>query len=164
MPQRPRARTEPEERSLSDLFSELTENLRKLVQRELELAKIEIKDQISQGAKGAGMFAGAGTAGFVALLLLAFAAAWGLAEVIPTGFAFLIVGVVVLLVAGALFVQGRNKLKQFQPVPRQTVETVKQDVQTAKAAFSEGASEDDSTDLSHRWSSAGANQNATRRS
>lgn len=160
--QRPSA-PEPQERPLGELFSELTENIRGLVQREIELAKLETKDQISKGTKAAGMFAGTGVTAFVALLLLSFAAAWGLAELIAPGWAFLIVGVIYLAVAGILFSQGKSKLKQFKPVPQQTMQTIKQDVQVAKTSLSEGASED--SDALHRqWSAAGTNDQASRRS
>lgn len=164
----PAAQAASNERSLGDLFSDLTDNLRALVQRELELVKIEMKDQIDRGVKGVGMFAGAGVTGFVALLLVAMAAAWGLAEVVAPGLAFLIVGVVFGAIAAVLGLQGKKKFEQLNPVPRQTIETVKQDVQVAKESLSEGASPDQpsnqSGDLTSQWSSAGADQYGTRRS
>lgn len=60
------------------------------------------------------------------------AAAWGLAEVISTGLAFLVVGLVFLAIAGGLAAQGKAKFASFSPVPTQTVQTVKEDVETAK--------------------------------
>ncbi|MDQ4133157.1 MAG: phage holin family protein, partial [Actinomycetota bacterium] len=156
------------ERSIGDLFSDLTDNLRALVQRELELVKIEMKDQVNRGVKGVSMFAGAGVTGFVALLLVAMAAAWGLAEVVAPGWAFLIVGVVFGAVAAVLGLQGKKKFEQLNPVPRQTIETVKQDVQVAKESLSEGATGDQpsnqSGDVPQQWGPAGTGQYATRRS
>jgi Putative Actinobacterial Holin-X, holin superfamily III len=72
--------------------------------------------------------------------LLSFALAWALAEAIPTGLAFLAAGVLYLAVAGLLFVQGRKKLAEFRPVPEQTVQTLKEDVQVAKDSLSRGTS------------------------
>ncbi len=127
-----------DERPLGELFSEVTSQLQQLVRKEMELARVETKEQLSRAGKGAAAFGAAGAVGFVALILLAFAAAWGLAEVVAPGLAFLIVGVVFLAVAGGLAMQGKAKLARFSPVPTQTVETVKADVETAKDSLQRG--------------------------
>lgn len=130
-----------DERSLGDLFSELTEQLQALLKKEVELARMELQEQVSRAAKGAAMFAVAGVMGLLAAVLLSFAAAWGAAEVIPTGLAFLAVGLIYLAVAGLLFAQGRKKLAGFKPVPAQAMQTLQQDVQTAKSSLSRGMSD-----------------------
>ncbi len=109
------------------------------MRKEIELAKVETKEQIDRGVKGVAAFAVAGVVGLLAAILLSFAAAWGLAEVMPTGLAFLIVAVVFGAVAGVLALQGKKKLATFSPVPERTVETVKEDVQAAKDALQRGA-------------------------
>ena len=131
---REQARPAPErdERSLGELFGELNREFSHLVRQEVQLAKTELREEAAKAGKAAGMLGGAGVAAQFALLLLSFAAAWGLAEVIPVGFAFLIVGAVYAIVALVLFVRGRSQLKQVSPVPDQTIETLK-DVQWAKA-------------------------------
>jgi hypothetical protein len=78
------------------------------------------------------MLTGAAVAGLIALMLLSFAAAWGLAEVMPEGVAFLLVGVVWAAVAGALALRGRTELERVDPVPPQTRQTIQEDVQWAK--------------------------------
>lgn len=118
---------------LSDLVGRATRDIGDLFHNELELAKVEIKDEVRQATKAGAMFGGAAVAGLFALLLLLFAAAWGLAEIIPVGFAFLAVGAVVAIVAGALAMAGRNRAKTIDPVPQQTVDTLKEDVQWARA-------------------------------
>lgn len=118
--------------SLSDLFSRLTGDVSELLRKEIELAKLEIKEEGSKAGKTAAMLGGTGLAALFALLLLSFAAAWGLAEVVAPGWAFLIVGGVYLLLAGALFIRGREQLRQLRPVPEKTVATLKEDVQWAK--------------------------------
>jgi hypothetical protein len=127
------------ERPLGELLSEVTSQLQALLRKEIELAKVETKEQINRGVQGAAAFGAAGVVGLLAAILLAFAAAWGLAEVVPTGFAFLIVGVVFLAVAGVLALQGKKKLASFNPVPERTVQTVKEDVEVAKGALQRGA-------------------------
>jgi CHASE3 domain sensor protein len=127
----------------------VTAQLQSLVRKEMELARAETKEQLSQAAKGAAAFGVAGVVGFIAAIVLVFAAAWGLAEVLPEGFAFLIVGGLLLAVAGVLFTQGRKKMAQVSPVPQQTVETVKEDVQTAKDSLQRGVQE--TPDYTERW-------------
>jgi hypothetical protein len=125
-----------EAESLGELFSRLTADLSKLVRDEVELAKVEI-NQTVQEVRTAGLSIGAaGLFGLMAFLLLSFAAAWGLAEVVPEGVAFLIVGGAYGLVALALLALGRQRLKAVKPVPEQTVETLKEDVAWAKQQMS----------------------------
>jgi uncharacterized membrane protein YqjE len=122
--------------SLGELFSRLTEDLSRLVRDEVELAKVEINDTL-KNARTAGLSIGvAGVLGLMAFVLLSFAAAWGLSEVVPEGVAFLIVGAAYGLVALALMGLGRQRLKTAKPVPEQTVETLKEDVAWAKQRMS----------------------------
>jgi apolipoprotein N-acyltransferase len=97
-------------------------------------------------------FAVAGVLGLLAAVALVLAAGWGLAEVVPEGVAFLIVGVALLAVAGGLFMAGKNKVAEVNPVPEQTIETVKEDVETAKDSLQRGVQEPvDDSDYSERW-------------
>ena len=64
--------------------------------------------------------------------MLSFAAAWGLAETMDAGWAFLIVGVVYAIAAVALVQQGRARFKDATPVAEQTVESLKEDVEWAR--------------------------------
>jgi len=122
--------------SLGELIGRMSSDLSTLVHKEIELAKVEIKEEVGKAGKGAGMIGGTAVAGLLALLLISFAAAWGLAEVMPNGLAFLIVGIIYAIVAGVLFVAGRNELKNVRPVPEQTAETLKEDVRWAKQQLS----------------------------
>src|SRR5947209_19717065 len=94
--------TRTEDRSLSDLLSEVTGELATLFRKEVELARVETSEQVSRAAKAGAMLGAAAVIGFLTLILLAFAAAWGLAAVMPNGLAFLIVGVVFGIVAAIL--------------------------------------------------------------
>jgi len=121
-----------EEKSLGELVSQLSSDFSNLVSTQLELAKVEIKEEVGRAGKGAGMLGGGAVAAHLAVLLLSFAAAWGLSEAMPTGFAFLIVGLVWAVVAGVLALNGRNRLRDVEPVP-QTKDTLKEDVEWVKA-------------------------------
>jgi len=115
-----------EEMSVGELVSNISRDMSTLMRQEMELAKVEIKAEVSKVGKGAGMLGGAGFAGYMVAVLLSFAAAWGLANVMDVGWAFLIVAVVWGVVAAVLFVIGRKTLKTVNPTPERTVETVKE--------------------------------------
>jgi F0F1-type ATP synthase assembly protein I len=131
--------TRTEERSLSELLSEVTGEIATLFRKEVELARAETSEQVSRAAKAGAMLGAAAVVGFLTLILLAFAAAWGLSEVVPEGVAFLIVGLVFGLVAAVLASAGKKKIAAVNPMPDQTVQTLKADVQVAKDSFARGA-------------------------
>jgi len=131
--------TRTEERSLSELLSDVTAEIASLFRKEVELARVETSEQVSRAAKAGGMLGAAAVIGFLDLILFSFAAAWALSEVVPEGVAFLIVAVVFAIVAGALAVAGKKRIASVNPVPNQTVQTLKADVQVAKDSFARGA-------------------------
>ena len=121
---------EPES-SLGELLARLTTDFSELVSTQVELAKVEIKEEVAQAGKGAGLLTGGGLAAYLGVTFLSFAAAWGLDEVMPAAVAFLLVAVAWLLVAGALYITGRKQLQALRMAP-QTQAAIKEDVQWAK--------------------------------
>ncbi len=119
------------DQSLGELLGRLSSDFGELVSTQVELAKVEIKEEVAKAGKGAGMMGGGAVAGLLALTLLSFAAAWGLAEVIPEGFAFLIVGAVWAIAAAVLFITGRNRLSAVEPIP-ETRDSIKEDIEWAR--------------------------------
>jgi uncharacterized membrane protein YqjE len=118
----------PADTRLLDLVGRMGSDLTHLLQTELALAKVEIKEEVVTTATATGLLGGTAVAGYFVLLMLSFAAAYGLAEVMATGLAFLIVGVLYGAVAGTLYVLGRKKLATVTLVPRKTVRTLKEDM------------------------------------
>ncbi len=135
------AQDEAEEQPLGELFSELSGNVQTLLRKEVELAKLEATEQAKRAGKAGALFAVTAVFGFIGLLLLFFAASWGLAAVIPDGLAFLVVGIVTLAVAGALGMSAKKKAAAISP-PKQTVQTIKQDVQVAQTSLKRGLQAD----------------------
>jgi uncharacterized membrane protein YqjE len=121
-----------EGRSVGDLLGRVTSDLSTLMRQEVELAKVEIKEEATKAGKASGMLAGAGAVGYLVLVFLALALMFALDAVMPTGWAALITAVVLGVVAAILFVIGRKRFQQVNPKPEQTVETLKEDVQWAK--------------------------------
>jgi hypothetical protein len=126
-------RRHADDRSLQELWSDVTTHATTLLRKEVELAKIETTEQLGLAGKAGAMFGVAGLAAFMALQLLSFAAAWGLAAVLPDGLAFLIVALVYLVVAVVVLGKARKQAAEISLVPQQTVETLKEDVQWARA-------------------------------
>jgi membrane protein implicated in regulation of membrane protease activity len=127
-----------EDRSLSELLSDVTTEVATLFRKEVELAKAETTEQVSRAAKAGGMLGAAAVIGFLDLILFSFALAWALAEVMPEGAAFAVVGVLFAIVAGVLAMAGKKRLATVNPVPNQTVQTLRDDVQVAKDSFARG--------------------------
>jgi uncharacterized membrane protein YqjE len=120
------------DRSLAELLGRLSHDFGELVSTQVELAKVEIKEEVTRAAKGTGLLGGGAIAGLLALLLLSMALAWGLAELMDAGFAFLVVGLIWAVVAAVLALRGRQQLRATTPVVPQTKETLKEDVEWAK--------------------------------
>ena len=121
------------ERPIGELLKQLSQETTTLVRQELELAKAEMAEKGRKAGKGAGMFGGAGAAGLLALGTLTAALVLALDTAMEAWLAALIVGAVYAAVAGLLALGGRREVQQATPpVPEQTLETVKEDVQWAK--------------------------------
>lgn len=112
--------------SVGDLFSRVTQDLSTLMRQEFDLAKAELRQEITKSGKAAGMFGGAGFAGYMVLLFGSIAAWWGLANVMDQGWAALIVTAVWAVIGAVLYAAGRDRMKQVNPKPERTVETVKE--------------------------------------
>jgi uncharacterized membrane protein YqjE len=127
------------EQSMGELFKQLSEELSSLVRQEMRLAQAEMTEKGKRAGIGAGMFGGAGLIGVMALGTLTACVVAALAEAMDVWLAALIVTVVYAAVAGVLALQGRDRIQQATPpVPEETVESVKEDVQWAKTQLPSG--------------------------
>jgi hypothetical protein len=121
------------ERPFGELLKQLSEETTRLVHQELELAKAELTQKGKQAGLGAGLFGAAGAIGLLAAAALTACFILALDAVMPAWLAALIVAVVYAAAAAVLALRGRERVKQaIPPVPEQTIETVKEDVQWAK--------------------------------
>ena len=121
------------EQPIGDLLKQLSQETTTLVRQELELAKAEMAEKGKQAGKGAGMFGGAGVVGFLALAALTAALILALDTGMKAWLAATCVGLVYAAIAAVLALTGRKEVQQATPpVPEQTVDSVKEDVQWAK--------------------------------
>jgi hypothetical protein len=122
--------------SVGELVGHVAQDLSMLMRQELELAKAEVKQEITKTGKAAGMFGAAGFTGYMVLLFASIAAWWGLANVMDQGWAALIVTGIWAIIGAVAFVVGRRQIKDVNPKPEQTIETVKELPDTLKGARS----------------------------
>ena len=122
--------------SVGEMIGHVAQDLSLLMRQELELAKAEVKQEVSKAGKAAGMLGGAGFAGYMVLLFASIAAWWGLANLMDQGWAALVVTGIWAVIGAVLFVVGRDRMQQVNPKPEQTVETVKELPDTLKGARS----------------------------
>jgi hypothetical protein len=121
------------DRPLGELLKQLSEETTRLVHQELELAKAELTQKGKQAGIGAGLFGAAGAIGLLAAAAMTTCFILLLDMAMPAWLAALVVAVVYAGVAAVLALRGRDRVKQaVPPVPEQTIETVKEDVQWAK--------------------------------
>lgn len=121
------------EQPMGELFKQLSDDLSTLVRQELQLAQAEMTQKGKKAGMGVGMVGGAGVMGLLALGALTACLVAALATGMDVWLAALIVTIVYGALAGALALNGKNRVTEATPpVPEQTVETVKEDVQWAK--------------------------------
>src|ERR687891_1747447 len=121
------------ERSLKDLLADLTENITTLFRKEIQLARAETSEKITQVGVAIGAIAGGAILALAALIVLLQALVIGIAAAgVPPGWASLIVGVIVAVIAYVLIHKGTSDLKASNLAPSRTVDSLKRDAQVAK--------------------------------
>jgi hypothetical protein len=121
------------EQSIGELLKQLSEQTATLVRQELDLAKAEMQQKGKRAGVGIGLIGGGGVLALAAVGALTATLILVLAEWMDAWVAALIVTVVYAAGAAVLALQGKEKVAEATPpVPEQTIETVKEDVQWAK--------------------------------
>jgi Putative Actinobacterial Holin-X, holin superfamily III len=122
-----------DDRSLKDLLADLTESITTLFRKEIQLARAETSEKINQVGLALGAIAGGGILALAALIVLLQALVIAITEAgVPAGWASLIVGVIVAIIAYALIHKGTNDLKASNLTPDRTMDSLKRDAQVVK--------------------------------
>jgi hypothetical protein len=124
------------EKSVGELFADLSDELRRLARAEVQLAVTEAKRKAKRAGMGAAALGAAAVLALGALGVLLASATMALAHVVPDWLAAVLIGVGVLLVAGLSAMIGRSALrKALPPTPEWAVGSVREDIETiAKGA------------------------------
>jgi len=123
-----------QERSIGELFGQLTQDMTLLVRQEVQLARTEMTEKLSKLTTN---LISVGAGGFVAYLGgLALMAALILAirdlANISLAWSALIVGGILAIIGYVMLQRGMKELKQVELAPRRSVENIKDDVQSIK--------------------------------
>jgi putative superfamily III holin-X len=119
--------------SIGELVKDLATETSTLVRQEIDLAKAEMTDRGKRAGKGVGMLAGGAVVAVLAFGALTAGLIAALDLAMPTWLAALIVTVIYGAIAAVLVQIGRKQVQEAAPpVPEETIESVKEDVQWAK--------------------------------
>jgi len=121
-----------DQRSLGDLFSELATETGTLIRQEVSLAQAEITHKATKAGKNVAYLVVGGAVGYVGVLAITAAIILLLALVIPAWLSALIVGLVIAGGAYFLISSALAELRKTDPVPRETVQTIKEDARWLK--------------------------------
>jgi hypothetical protein len=131
-----------EERSLGDLFSELSKETSTLMRQEVTLAQVELTQKATIVGKQVGSLVVGGAVGYAAVLILLAALVIAFTQLISSIFgwttmtsawvAAAIIGLVVGGVAFSLITSALATLKKTDLTPQQTIESLKEDAQWIK--------------------------------
>jgi hypothetical protein len=105
-------------RTTSEVVASAIAHVQAMVAKEIELAKLEVKEAATDKAIAAGTMIGAGVLGLFILAFVGVTGAKALELVLPAWLAWLIVTLVYTLVAGVLVAVGISRAKR--PVMEQT--------------------------------------------
>jgi uncharacterized membrane protein YqjE len=121
------------EQPIGELLKQLASETTTLVRQELELAKAEMREKAGKAGPGFGMIGAAGGVALLALGALTTFFVLALDGALPNWLAALIVAIVYGAIAAVLYMRGKERVDDAgSPAPRQTIETVKEDVEWAK--------------------------------
>lgn len=133
--------TQRQEPSTAELLSHLSEQSSRLVRDEIALLRLEMNEKAKRFGLGAGLFSAAGLLALYAFGGLVATAILVLALAVPAWLSALIVTVVLFAAAGIAAMVGKKQVDQgMPPAPRETVESVQEDVHTVQQSFKEGRS------------------------
>ncbi len=125
--------TQQEDSSLGDLLAQLVLEMNTLIQRELDLARVEMSQKGAQMARGAGLLAVGGALAYAGLLALLAAGITALVQYagLTVWEAALAVGAAALVVGLFMTMRGRHALRIQSLAPRKTLQTLKDNAEWA---------------------------------
>jgi hypothetical protein len=125
-----------DDRSIGELFGDLSRSLSTLIRQELDLARTEMTARATRLSRGAALVGVGGALLYAAVFGVMAVVVLALIELgITAWLAALVVTIVVAAVGGLLVASGQDALKKADLVPRRTIETVRENADWAKERF-----------------------------
>lgn len=132
MQQQNKLRPDADSRPLSEIVAAVIQNLQNIFRTEVRLAGLELKEKARKSGKAAGLLGGAALLGFFATACFIATCIVALSIVLPVWLSTLLMGVTLAFGAGGAFLLGRLALQDVEPIPQQTLETLKDNIDWAK--------------------------------
>jgi len=126
-------------RSLPDIFSDLIAQFTRLLQKEGQLERAEVSENIGKAATGLGFVIGGAVLLIPALVVLLDAAVAAITERghLAPYWSALIVGGAVLIIGLLLLAFGASRLRPSNMIPARTIQQLQRDASVAKSQFEE---------------------------
>jgi VIT1/CCC1 family predicted Fe2+/Mn2+ transporter len=120
-------------RGIGDLLGDLGRQVSTLVRKEIDLARVEVTSSVGRMSRGAAMAGAGGAIAYAGLLFLLGAIVLALIDAgLDAWLAALIVAAVVLVIGGVVASIGVKQMQSTDMAPKQTVETVRENVEFVK--------------------------------
>ena len=127
---------EERRKGTAGLFADVLTHVSNLVRKEMDLARAEMGENLQRAGVAVGLLVGAMVIALVALNVLAGALVAAIAELgLETGWAALIVGGVLALIAYLMVAKGLNDLKATSLAPTRTAKNVRRDAEAVKESM-----------------------------
>jgi len=121
-----------EERSLGDLFTELAGETGNLVRQEVALAQAEVTYKATEAGKNIGSLAIGGAVAYAGALAVIAGVIVLLSQFIPAWLSAVVVGLAITAAGYFMISSALAKLGKTDPVPRETIESIKEDAEWLK--------------------------------
>ncbi|WP_409484549.1 phage holin family protein [Arsenicicoccus dermatophilus] len=122
-------------RTIGQLVADATQDVSSIIRNEIQLAKSEMKTDVTRAGKGIAMFAVAGVMAFLGLIFLLHTLAWALIGLgLAAWLAYLVVTLILLGIAGALAMVGKKSMTKLNVKPERTIRNAQETVQALKPA------------------------------
>lgn len=128
---------DPKDKSLGDLVADVSIQTSSLIREEIELAKAEVSEKVSQLVKGSVVGIAAGTFAFLALILIMHGIAWLLNDLFFDSnlwLGFFVEALIFLIVAG---IAGMIAMKAFKKGAPPTPDLAIEEAKRTRAALTE---------------------------
>ncbi len=125
-----------DDKSAGGILSDAMQNVNALVRNEVDLARAEISENVTRAGVALGLIGASAIVALVALNVLVAAIVAALTEAgLDAGWAALIVGALLGVLAYVLLNKGTNDLKLSSLAPTRTVKNVRRDAAAVKDAY-----------------------------
>jgi hypothetical protein len=120
------------QRTVPEVLNDIVGNLELIIRSEFRLAKSELKEETDKAAEPAATFGVGVAVCFYGLGALLLAAVYGLALIMSSWLAALLVGALSFLVGATLISSGSKQLKYLHAFPNKTIQSMEENVQWVK--------------------------------